>query len=176
MPKTEVILTEIEKQNWREYCLEQGSSEADMLRMLIHQLAPDATNTDGFKEIKCNKITIRLSDENLNKLSYRAKTEGYTSQTHWVTASVLSNLHREPILTTDEMACLRNSNRQLAAMGRNLNQIARVLNIEFRESDKITKYMIENLSTQIDKHTEKVYQLLNKNRTRWNITNVTAAQ
>ena len=175
MPKTEVILTEIEKQNWREYCLNQGSSEADTLRMLIHQLSPDASSLDGFKEIKSNKITIRLSNENLQKLSYRAKAEGYTSQTHWATASVLSNLHRQPILTTDEMACLRNSNRQLAAMGRNLNQIARVLNIEFRESDKITKYMIENLSKQIDKHTEKVYRLLDKNRTRWNIANVTAS-
>lgn len=83
MPKTEVILSEIEKQNWREYYLNQGSSEADMLRMLIHQLAPDAANLNCFKEIKNNKVTIRLSNENLQKLTHRAKAEGYTSQTHW---------------------------------------------------------------------------------------------
>ncbi len=77
----------------------------------------------------------------------------------------MSNLYREPVLTIDEITALKNSNRRLCAIGRNLNQIARVLNIEFRQSDKITKEMIELLIQRFDSHTQKVYQLLPTFRT-----------
>ncbi|MBM7073486.1 plasmid mobilization relaxosome protein MobC [Shewanella sp. 202IG2-18] len=166
---TKTLLTEVEKSNWKNFCQSHGMSESEMLRMLINRVAPEASNTDNFRENRNNKITIRLSNENHKKLSYRAKSEGYLSETSWVNASVMANLYREPILTKEEMGVLRDSNRQLAAIGRNLNQIARVLNIEFRESDKITKVMIEGLTEQINLHKHKVYKLLHQNRHRWNI-------
>ncbi len=162
-------LTEIEKANWKQFCQLHGMSESEMLRMLINRVSPEAANTSYFKENKTNKITIRLSNENHKKLSHRAKTEGYITQTSWVTSAVMSNLFREPILTNEEMTVLRDSNRQLAALGRNLNQITRVLNIEFRQSDIVTKEMIEVLNERIEEHKAKVYQLLNKNRNRWNV-------
>ncbi|MCV0267914.1 MobC family plasmid mobilization relaxosome protein [Pseudomonas aeruginosa] len=42
-----------------------------------------------------------------------------------------------PVLTDEEVNTVRESCRQLGAIGRNLNQVARALNIEFRESDKL---------------------------------------
>ncbi|RLV58104.1 plasmid mobilization relaxosome protein MobC [Parashewanella curva] len=169
MPKTEVHLEPDEKSHWQEYCRSHSMSEAQMLRMLINKASPLAANTDNFKESRTNKVTIRLDSQNHKKLSMLAKEEGYFSQTNWVTSTVLAHLHRSPVLSVEEMQVLRESNRQLSAIGRNLNQIAKVLNIEFRESDKITKEMIEMLSHRIDKHKDKVYTLLDKNRTRWSI-------
>ncbi|MCL1080203.1 plasmid mobilization relaxosome protein MobC [Parashewanella spongiae] len=166
---TKTLLSEVEKSNWKNFCNSHGMSEAEMLRMLINRVSPEASNTDHFRENRNDKVTVRLSNENHKKLSYRAKSEGYLSDTSWVNASVMANLYREPILTQEEMGVLRDSNRQLAAIGRNLNQIARVLNIEFRESDKITKSMIQGLSEQINEHKNKVYKLLHQNRHRWNI-------
>ncbi|HBT9902792.1 TPA: MobC family plasmid mobilization relaxosome protein, partial [Klebsiella pneumoniae] len=37
-----------------------------------------------------------------------------------------------PVLTDEEVNTVRESCRQLGAIGRNLNQVARALNIEFR--------------------------------------------
>ncbi|WP_243637442.1 plasmid mobilization relaxosome protein MobC [Parashewanella curva] len=66
-----------------------------------------------------------------------------------------------------ETDALKESNRQLAAIGRNLNQIARVLNIEFRHSDKITAEMIELLVDRIDQHSTKVEDLIQQGHKRW---------
>ncbi|RLV58553.1 plasmid mobilization relaxosome protein MobC [Parashewanella curva] len=171
MPKTEAVLSNNEKHNWQEFCQSHSMSEAEMLRMMIHKVAPEAANACQTKQCRTNKITIRLSTENVQKLDALVQAEGYLSQTSWVTSAVMANLIREPVLTKDEMSELRDSNRQLAAIGRNLNQIARVLNIEFRYSDKITREMIEMLETRINKHTDKVYQLLCQNQRRWGINN-----
>ncbi|EPX6815665.1 plasmid mobilization relaxosome protein MobC, partial [Shigella flexneri] len=48
-----------------------------------------------------------------------------------------------PVLTDEEVNTVRESCRQLGAIGRNLNQVARALNIEFRESDKLKQEAIE---------------------------------
>ncbi|WP_133405978.1 hypothetical protein [Parashewanella tropica] len=78
---TKTLLSEIEKSNWKQFCHSHGMSEAEMLRMLINRVSPEASNTEDFKAIRNNKITIRLSAENLKKLSCRAKAEGYFYQT-----------------------------------------------------------------------------------------------
>ncbi|HIG1422041.1 MobC family plasmid mobilization relaxosome protein [Klebsiella pneumoniae] len=54
-----------------------------------------------------------------------------------------------PVLTDEEVNTVRESCRQLGAIGRNLNQVARALNIEFRESDKLKQEAIEKLAERI---------------------------
>ncbi|WP_159332485.1 plasmid mobilization relaxosome protein MobC [Klebsiella pneumoniae] len=54
-----------------------------------------------------------------------------------------------PVLTDEEVNTVRESCRQLGAIGRNLNQVARALNIEFRESDKLKQEAIEKLDTRV---------------------------
>ena len=172
MARIEIRLSDEEKSNLRLFCQSKGMTASTMLRTLINQSSPDVTGTSDFHEVKTNKITVRLTSYNLQLLAKKAKAEGYVSQTNWTTACVMSQLYREPVLSADEISALRESNRQLAAIGRNLNQIARVLNIEFRESDKITKEMVTAISKHIETHISQVYQLLTKNRTRWNIGDV----
>ena len=174
MARVEVLLSDKEKSNLKNVCQTKGICASTFIRTLINQSSPDIAINAEFHEVKTNKITIRLSETNLHLVATKAKAEGYINQTNWATAAVMANLHQEPVLASEEITALRDSNRQLAAMGRNLNQIARVLNIEFRESDKITKEMIDIVYQQFQEHIEKVYQLLTKNRTRWNITDDTA--
>ena len=169
MARVEIRLTDDEKSSWKQYCHDLGVTESGMMRQLIKSATPDVANTDDFKPARTNKITIRLSDNEIEKLEAQAKGEGYLTPTSWVKASVVASLQRSPILTESETHALRESNRQLAALGRNLNQIARVLNIEFRESDKITKEMIELLSGQINQHRSKVHQLINQSHRRWEL-------
>ncbi|HHG9163891.1 MobC family plasmid mobilization relaxosome protein [Enterobacter hormaechei subsp. xiangfangensis] len=61
-----------------------------------------------------------------------------------------------PVLTDEEVNTVRESCRQLGAIGRNLNQVARALNIEFRESDKLKQEAIEKLAERIDQHLDHV--------------------
>ncbi|MBM7074255.1 plasmid mobilization relaxosome protein MobC [Shewanella sp. 202IG2-18] len=169
MARIEILLSDEEKSNLRHYCDTKGITASSMVRTLINQSSPDTAITSDFREVKTNKITVRFSANNLHAIAARAKSEGYVSQTNWATACILSQLYKQPVLSNEETNVLRQSNRQLAAIGRNLNQIARVLNIEFRESDKITKDMIEMLESKINQHKQKVSDLLNKNCQRWSI-------
>ncbi len=137
--------------------------------MIINRVSPCSDIETQFKEVLTNRITIRLTSNNLAEITKQAKLEGYLNQSNWVPAAVLSNIHRDPVLTDNETQALRESNRQLAAIGRNLNQIAKILNIEFRESDKITKEMIQLLEDKLIQHKQKVNTLLTKNCQRWSI-------
>ncbi|WP_114141180.1 plasmid mobilization relaxosome protein MobC, partial [Escherichia coli] len=72
-----------------------------------------------------------------------------------------------PVLTDEEVNTVRESCRQLGAIGRNLNQVARALNIEFRESDKLKQEAIEKLAERIDQHLDHVSELFDKTWSRW---------
>lgn len=67
-----------------------------------------------------------------------------------------------PTLSNNEMQALYQSNYQLLRIGRNLNQIARQLNIG--ESGGITIDEIQKLRTLIEKHTESVSEVIHASR------------
>ncbi len=162
-------LSDIEKSNWQQFCKDSGISQSNMLRMMINKVTPEAGNDGEINELKTDRVSVRLTKHCLQKVQQQAIAEGYLSQSNWVRASIMANLYREPVLTDEEMKVLRESNRQLAALGRNLNQIARVLNIDFRHSDKITREMIEILDNKIADHKSMVNELINKNCRRWEL-------
>ncbi len=162
-------LTDEDKAKWQQFCHTNGFSEAKMLKMMINKIAPDIANVTDIKIGKNNKVTIRLSKNDAEKLLNQAKEEGYITTTNWVTSCVLANLHREPILSKPEIQALRESNRYLAAIGRNLNQMTRVLNIDFRQSNKVTREMIEELNSRLENHKAEVSKLIDKNCKRWEI-------
>jgi len=158
-----------QKARWLAFCEEKGVSESEMLGLLIDKVTGGRT---GFvmpapKEPRTEKITIRLTPSDMTAAGERAKTEGFPSRTKWLTRLALATLDSDPVLNDVEINTLRESNRELAAIGRNLNQIARVLNTDFRESDRVTRAAIGRLTEQIEEHREKVSALLNRSLNRW---------
>ncbi|WJT10906.1 plasmid mobilization relaxosome protein MobC [Vibrio harveyi] len=171
MAQTKAQLTDQEKAAWKQFCESNGTTESEMIRMMISRVSEGIIqDTDeAYKsDPKSGKITIRLSASNQNKLTKRARLEGYPNRTKWTTAIVLAALHKEPVLSESEIAVLRESNRELEAIGRNLNQIARTLNIEFREGDRLKLEAVEALTARIEQHKDSVATLINKNMNRWN--------
>jgi len=168
MPRVEARLTEIEKNAWTQFCKANGLRESDMLRRMIQRVAGRAVSSDDQEiETRSRKLTIRLSPTQERWLAQRAREEGYPNRTSWVMALVLAELYQEPVLTDAEVAALRESNRELRAIGKNLNQVTRVLNIEFREGDKLKREAIEALAERIDQHKDQVASLLSKSLNRW---------
>ncbi len=176
MPRIEARISEQEKSHWRQFCESKGISETVMLKMMLQQLTSANSSSAPVKSsaTKNKKVSIRLTPHQQKTLHQKSQQEGYLNQSHWVLACVLANLFKEPVLTVDEIKALHESSRQLAAIGRNLNQIARVLNIEFRESNKMTKEAIDLLTANINKHKLHVAKLLHKNRHRWDIPIINA--
>ncbi|HCE5184921.1 plasmid mobilization protein [Vibrio parahaemolyticus] len=170
MAQTKAQLSEQEKSAWKQFCDDNATTESKMIRMMIGKVAPGVleSESDFLKQPKTNQVNIRLSTTDQKKLTKKAKLEGYPNRTKWTTAVVLKALHKEPVLSEAEISVLRESNRELAAIGRNLNQIARALNIEFRDGDRFKMEAVQALVDRIEKHKDKVASLLNKNMNRWN--------
>lgn len=151
-------MSEEEKEAWTGFCQRTGETESKVLRRMIRDISgiPETRPPATGQGARTGKITVRLSEAAYRKLTVRAGQEGCATVTGWTTGAVLAALYREPVLTGKETAALRESNRELAAIGRNLNQVARALNIDFRESEKLEKETIEQLTACLGEHRDRV--------------------
>ncbi|MDO4997333.1 MAG: plasmid mobilization relaxosome protein MobC [Neisseria sp.] len=77
---------------------------------------------------------------------------------------IIEHMDKEPVISDYEIQALYQSNYQLLRIGRNLNQIARQMNVG--ESVSLTLEHIQELTTFIREHTEYVGQVLLNNRQR----------
>jgi hypothetical protein len=162
-------VTAEQKQAWKAFCHDRGINESDMLGLVIEKITEGQVGFDfkGLTEPKTDKVTIRLQSADTKRMTERAKAEGFPSRTTWLTNLVMSVLNGDPVLTDVEVNTLRASNRELAAIGRNLNQVARAINIDFREGNQIAVSAIEALANRIERHKEVVAGLISKSANRW---------
>jgi hypothetical protein len=85
--------------------------------------------------LEIEQTSIRLPGFLTDKVKERAKYKGM-SVGRWLAGLVQSNLACEPVLNEREVILVRAMNRQLAAIGRNVNQIARALNMDTHSAER----------------------------------------
>lgn len=148
-------VTPEEKKKIQVFCQDHGLTESEFFGLLISR-ALASVSTEEIQvedsEVKDKKITVRLGDSDFQKVGLHAKAEGFSNRTVWLRNILLGKINDEPVISGGELAALRESNRQISAIGRNLNQIARSINIEFRDSDKLKKEYLDMLSEVIEEH------------------------
>ena len=106
---------------------------------------------------KKHRLELQLTPIQYNYLRTSAEQHSMTANAYAVD---ILNYHitHHPTLSNSEAEALYQSNYQLLRIGRNLNQIARQLNIG--ESSSITAEEIRQLLSFIEKHTEKVNDVM----------------
>ena len=114
-------------------------TESAVVRQLLDTLArtsaiesPAVINDDD-TGLRAERLSIRLAPDDRLLLSDRAAARGMPSATY-VAILVRSHLRRLTPLPVAELDALKRSIAELGAVGRNLNQIARVLNAGGRSS------------------------------------------
>jgi hypothetical protein len=89
------------------------------------------------------------------------------SLSRWIACLIQSHVYQPPVLTTTELKILNESNRQIRAMGVNLNQIARAFNnmdVDIRKLKDF--YLIESL---IKKNLDVIDRLMRAANRSWGI-------
>lgn len=109
------------------------------------------------------RITVRLPEKDRAYLEAAAE-QHKCSVNDIVRDIVQSHVRKHPMLSTTEVEILQQSNYQLVSIGRNLNQIARQLNMG--EGVSLTSEQINALSQFIRQHTQRVSDVLRTNRKR----------
>ncbi|WP_395009097.1 plasmid mobilization relaxosome protein MobC [Undibacterium sp.] len=154
----------------------QGLSNASFLRVLIEErlkkVAPDLEESNNgmieIKEIERRKVLVTLPLFVYKRAMVRGRAKGMKIS-RWITSIVQSNLTNEPVMTHNEIIHLNASIRELAAIGRNLNQIAKALNENFHETDRFKLSELNALKNVIDHHKEKIRSLVKSSSQSWEI-------
>jgi hypothetical protein len=85
----------------------------------------------------------------------------------WIGALVQSHLMNQPVLAHDAVLAVEQSNRELAAIGRNINQIARALNEAHFETERVRLDRLAELSESIESLRSRIRELVRDSRQVW---------
>ena len=128
-------------------------------RQFAH-LAPDSRNADT------KHMSVRLPMFQANEVTARGKARGM-SASRWMASLIQSHLMIDPVMDDSQVEVLRASNRELRAVGINLNQIAHALNIKFDETDRIKLAVIDELITSIKRTQAEIRMLVRHSQNDW---------
>lgn len=164
------------KEPWVEWCAQQQLTPSAALRQLLRQTLqrvprPRATphrSVSRRGERATRQISFRLTPSEYVALSARAKTEGYRP-THWLIALIRVQLTRQPSLSDPERQAVAHSTKQLLALGRNLNQIARAVNKAPAQQAAVRLALLSDLSTRIRTHVDQITALTRASLERWEL-------
>ncbi len=170
------------KEEWEAYCLRHGTNPSAATKQAIrHLLNADKAKRGESVEIATSEVTrvaeasrvrkeIYFTQSELEAIEKRAVAEGgYLNINKWVIALVRAQLTHQPQFGEREMKALGESNYQLMAIGRNLNQIAHAINASRGDASKYSPELVEDVQKEVKAHVAVVGDLLRASSHRWKI-------
>ena len=171
MPLLTARIDDAAKMQFRALARSRGQSESEFLRSLV-QLLIARSEVDAcvpsVDSRKCAqaRMTIRLPQFLVDGVVERSVRKGM-KPSRWVAALVQSHLMALPVMTEGEVQALRASNRELAAIGRNLNQIARRLNAAFHDTEQVRLGVLMRLTEVVDRQQASLHALVRASQGSW---------
>jgi hypothetical protein len=166
------------KRPWEEYCRRTGKKPGVGLKRLVEELlrettregrppvtSPRAGEGTPDREPKA-RLELRVTASERARIQELAESEGCSPQ-QWMVNVVRATLTRQPQFGMRELQVLGESNYQLLAIGRNLNQITKHLNEGAPET--VTSKQIEELKMVIDEHTDLASNAIRASVERWSV-------
>jgi hypothetical protein len=111
----------------------QRVTESELLKRLLGlalgagDLTSDVIATSSLRAPRTNRLSIRLTSQDRLQLIERARARGVPAATY-ISLLVHSHLGNPPALPHEELRAVTSTLNAVNALGRNLNQIARVAN------------------------------------------------
>ncbi|MDR3383930.1 plasmid mobilization relaxosome protein MobC [Cupriavidus basilensis] len=146
-------------------------TESELLRTLVMaEVGQESTLREpakpGRDHLNTERVTVRLAAFLRDAAQERARTCGM-ALSRWVAALVQTNITGLPVLTEAELVVVLAANRELAAIGRNINQIARNLNEAFGETERVKLEKLQELAAAITSERQAIRELVRASRQAW---------
>ncbi|WP_413674382.1 plasmid mobilization relaxosome protein MobC [Massilia cellulosiltytica] len=120
---------------------------------------------------KTEQVFVRLEPYYYVELG-RLATERRWHRSSYVANLLYAHVDKCPVLCQDEVNAVRQVARQLADIGRNVNQIARKLNTSLEHAHVAAAYDFELLRMLLDVETVAVKDLVQANLRHWGVADV----
>ena len=149
----------------------RGQSSSELLRAIVarelaggpgqlEDIEADPENSD------VRRMTIRVPAFVHEAVIARSAMYGMRPS-KWVSALVQSSVARMPVFADKELEALEASNRELFAIGRNINQMARVLNEAHFKTEQVRIEKLAELAAYIRKTRDSIRGLIRASRGVW---------
>jgi predicted DNA binding CopG/RHH family protein len=166
--KPEVIKCEVTpdvKATFRDEAKKRNMTEAALLRSLIIGLSENQPQKVTFEvETEIHRFTLRLPKILFSSAKIKAEKKGMTL-TKWIESLIQVAITRNTVLSESEFSILRESNRNLLAIGRNLNQIAKSINANLKFA--IENQLLEELLKIIKENSNAIHSSLKASHNAW---------
>ena len=152
----------------------RGLTESELLRLAIHREI-DSTAPIRVPAVPLpdqttpSRVTVRTSAFILSAAQSRAQSQGM-ALSRWIASLMQSNLSTHPVLTDTEVHAVQTTTRELAALGRNINQIARALNEAPFQTERVRLDSLAELSDKIEHVRQAIRSLVRASRNAWGVT------
>ncbi len=175
MPVLKTLVETETKTRFRNLAKTRGLSESELLRSVVlvvtdQDVAADQPIKPEAENSELERMTVRLPGFLMEAAKQRGKAKGMAAS-RWVAALVQANLTGKPVMTDKELAELQASNRELAAIGRNINQIAKALNEAFHETERVRLDTLAVLSQSISENRAAIRSLVRASQQAWEAEN-----
>lgn len=146
-------------------------SESELLRAVVLAVTGQANGTEqpialDAENADLDRMTIRMPRFLMEAAKKRAKAKGMASS-RWVVAMVQSNLLGQPVMNDAEVMELEATNRELAAIGRNLNQIAKAINAGSYDAERVQLDELAELRQVITENRDSIRALVRATQNAW---------
>lgn len=173
------------KDPWMALCAERGLVPGDVLKrcveeMLAQPIGPQSSPqiserrtvalNPHLNESRRERVELRLLGSEYERAAQCMVADGYPTIPQWIVALVRAYLTGTAQFGLQDRELLGESNRQLLALGRNLNHIAKAVKEQGLSGGEFTVERIDQLSNWVDRHTEVVSKLIAANVERWSIS------
>lgn len=160
----------------------RGVSESELLRLALQRLfessvplprhAAQADNQPrtfvptSSDNVHLERKTVWMAAFLIRGAAERAIGKGM-SFSRWISSLVQSNLTRHPVLTDAELLALEATTRELAVIGRHINQLARALDEAYFQTERIRLDKLTELSAKITATRRVINALVRASRNSW---------
>jgi predicted DNA binding CopG/RHH family protein len=173
MPVLKTLVDPEIKSRFRKIAKALKLSESELLRAIVFDRTSAVNEVDqpikpDPENAETDRMTVRMPRFLIKAIKDRAKKKGM-APSRWVAALAQSNITCKPVMSDDEIIKLRISNRELAAIGRNINQIARALNDTLQNSERLPLDKLAELGRVIAENRAAIRALVRASQNAWGV-------
>lgn len=166
------------KQDFIKMANNHGLCESQLLELIINKAINSETEIEILHHGKVltktdtdiKQITVRIPSFIMTAAQERAKAQGMATS-RWIKSLIQSNLITPPVMIDCAILALEKSDRELAAVGNNLNQIARRLNESIINVESVRIEIIEEVRREVKSVRLAIDELIRVSCNGWSIDN-----
>ncbi len=150
---------------------EYKRTESQLLDWLVGQVLKDEVATNTVEEIgpRTKTLQVKVNPRMKEEVEQRAMASGNGSASTYLYLMVKAHLSKKPSFTEKELDEVHRGGNQLAALGRNINQIAKALNTSLDNAHLVMAVDFAEIANEVNTYRDAIRKLMQANLAAWGV-------